>query len=281
MGVRLIRAQAGRWLVAACFALPAASAIAQPNRSVLEARLIHKPLYLRGFWKEDTLHFEPDGRFVGEHPTVSFTLAGMDATGIAIDKDTLTITGYRVALEFLPAGSTRILLGEVLTVIVNAPSNGDYGPALDTIFADGLPALASSLPEFWQPYMQKTFLWDATGKAAPAKPPATTPPPPPTGDDAPRQVGGNIIAPVPAKHPEVKYTDMARSLQYSGSVLLHVVVRKDGTVGDIHVARPVGLGLDEAAMAAVSHYTYKPAKENGAPVAVEMDVEVNCVAKPY
>jgi TonB family protein len=244
---------------------------------VLEARLIHKPLYLRGFWKEDTLHFEPDGSFVGEHPAVSFTLAGMDATGIAIEKDTLTITGYRVALEFLPAGPTRILLGEVLTVIVNAPSNGDYGPALDKIFADGLPAVTSSLPDFWQPYMQKTFLWDATGKAAPPK----TNAPPASGDDSPKQVGGSVSAPILAKHPEVKYTDMARSLQFSGSVLLHVVVRKDGTVGDIHVARPIGLGLDEAAMAAVTHYTYKPAKENGAAVPVEMDIEVNCVAKPY
>jgi TonB family protein len=272
MRVRFVRAPTWRWFVAACLALAAANSHAQPNKGVLEARLIHKPLYLRGFWKEDTLHFEPDGSFVGEHPIVSFTLAGMDATGIAIEKDTLTITGYRVALEFLPAGPTRILLGEVLTVIVNAPSNGDYGPALDKIFADGLPALTSSLPDLWQPYMQKTFLLDTASKPTPAKPPVTTPAPPPAGDDTPRQVGGSISAPVLVKHPEVRYTDMARSLQYSGSVLLHVVVRRDGTVGDLHVARPIGLGLDEAAMAAVSHYTYKPAKENGAAVPIEMDI---------
>jgi len=278
MPVRFIRgAQARSSLAAICFALAAASSVAQPNQSVLEARLIHKPLYLRGFWKEDMLRFEPDGSFFGEHPTVSFTLAGMDATGITIDREKLTITGYREALEFLPAGPTRILLGEVLTVVINAPSNGDYGPALDKIFADGLPALTSSLPDFWQPYMQKTFLWDTAGKAPPAKPNAA----PAAGNDAPKQVGGSVIAPVLAKHPEVHYTDMGRSLQYSGNVLLHAVVRKDGTVGDIHVARPIGLGLDEAAMAAVSHYTYKPAKENGAAVPVEMDIEVNCVAKPY
>ncbi len=278
MGVRFVppvaRARTWRFLAAFCFALGVARSVAQPNRTVLEARLIHKQLYLRGFWKEDTLHFEPDGRFVGEHPIVPFTLAGMDATGIAIDKDTLTITGYRVALEFLPAGPTRILLGEVLTVIVNAPSNGDYGPALDTIFADGLPALAPVLPEVWRPYMQKTFLWDSAGKVKSGSPE-------PAGEDAPRQVGGTVSAPVLVKHPEVKYTDMARSLQYSGTVLLNVVVRRDGTVGDIHIARPIGLGLDEAAIAAVSHYTYKPAKENGAAVPVEIDVQVNCVAKPY
>jgi len=277
MHVGFVSARTWPWLAAVCLALGTIPGSAQPNRGALEARLIHKPLYLRGLWKEDTLHFEPDGSFVGEHPTVSFTLAGMDATGIEIEKDTLTITGYRVALEFLPAGPTRILLGEVLTVIVNAPSNGDYGLALDKIFADGLPALISSLPDFWQPYMQKKFLWDAAGTAAPAKPN----PPLAAGDDMPKQVGGTVSAPVLAKHPEVKYTDMARSLQYGGSVLLHVVVRKDGTVNDIHVVRPIGLGLDEAAMAAVSHYTYKPARENGIPVPVEMDIEVNCVAKPY
>jgi protein TonB len=33
--------------------------------------------------------------------------------------------------------------------------------------------------------------------------------------------------------------------------------------------------LDEQAVAAVSQYTFQPAMENGAPVVVELNVEVN------
>jgi TonB family protein len=274
--MRVRFSQTGTWaaLAALSFALFTAASPAQvTTEAAIAARLVKKPIYLRGGWKEDTLRFDSDGGFFGDHPTGSFTLAAMDVTGVALDKEKAVITGNREVLEFLPAGPSRITLGVLLTVVITAPANGDFEPALNKIFADGLPDLTPSVPDFWQPYMQKTFLPDKASATAAAAPP--------TGDDAPKRIGGDVTAPVLLKHPEVRYTDMGRSLQYSGSALLHAVVRKDGSVGDIHVARPIGLGLDEAAMAAVSHYTYKPARQNGAPVAVEMDIEVNCAAKPY
>ena len=39
--------------------------------------------------------------------------------------------------------------------------------------------------------------------------------------------------------------------------------------------RGVGMGLDEKAMEAVKQYKFKPAREAGKPVAVELNVEVN------
>ena len=44
---------------------------------------------------------------------------------------------------------------------------------------------------------------------------------------------------------------------------------------NVHVLHGVGMGLDEKAVEAVKQYRFKPAKENGKPVAVEMNVEVN------
>jgi protein TonB len=43
----------------------------------------------------------------------------------------------------------------------------------------------------------------------------------------------------------------------------------------VHVLRGVGMGLDEKAKEAVQQYRFKPAMENGKPVPVELNVEVN------
>ena len=43
----------------------------------------------------------------------------------------------------------------------------------------------------------------------------------------------------------------------------------------VHVLRGVGMGLDEKAVAAVQQYRFKPATQNGKPVAVYLNVEVN------
>jgi TonB family protein len=64
-------------------------------------------------------------------------------------------------------------------------------------------------------------------------------------------------------------------LSYRASVLINLIVDKDGIPRGIHVLRPAGLGLDEAAAGAVSNYRFKPAMENGTPRAVELNVVVN------
>ena len=43
----------------------------------------------------------------------------------------------------------------------------------------------------------------------------------------------------------------------------------------VHVIRGVGMGLDDKAVEAVKQYKFKPAMENGKPVLVELNVEVN------
>ena len=48
-----------------------------------------------------------------------------------------------------------------------------------------------------------------------------------------------------------------------------------GLPKNVHVMRGVGMGLDEKAIEAVRQYRFKPAMENGKPVAVELNVEVN------
>jgi len=75
------------------------------------------------------------------------------------------------------------------------------------------------------------------------------------------------------------YPESARKAKVSGQVILQVVVRKDGTVGDIQVLRSPGskFGFDEAAIAAVKQWRYKPGLQNGKPVDVYFTIVVDFV----
>ena len=60
-----------------------------------------------------------------------------------------------------------------------------------------------------------------------------------------------------------------------GVVTLLLVVGKDGHTYNIRVGQSLGMGLDEKAIEAVSHWRFKPATLNGQPVATQIAVEVD------
>ncbi len=75
--------------------------------------------------------------------------------------------------------------------------------------------------------------------------------------------------------PEPQFSEEARKAKVSGNVLVYLQVDPTGKPTHVRVLRGIGLGLDEKAKEAVLQYKFKPAMENGKPVAVEMNVEVN------
>ena len=58
-------------------------------------------------------------------------------------------------------------------------------------------------------------------------------------------------------------------------MVLWCVVGPDGRVRDVKVQRSLGLGLDEKAIEAVKTWKFEPARKDGTPVAVQINVEVN------
>jgi protein TonB len=70
------------------------------------------------------------------------------------------------------------------------------------------------------------------------------------------------------------YTDQARRAGITGEVLLEIVVRRDGTVGDVRVVRGLDAGLDQRALLAVRQWRFSPARLKGAPVDVLVEVAV-------
>ena len=90
-----------------------------------------------------------------------------------------------------------------------------------------------------------------------------------------RKVGGGVSAPVPIYTPEPEFSEEARKAKAAGNVIVDLIVDQNGHPQNVHVLRGVGMGLDEKAVEAVKQYRFKPAMENGKPVAVEVNVDVN------
>jgi len=89
------------------------------------------------------------------------------------------------------------------------------------------------------------------------------------------RVGGGVSPPRTLYDPEPEYSEEARKAKFQGTVVLWVIVGPDGRPHDIRVQRSLGMGLDEKAMDAVRRWKFEPARKDGQPVAVQINIEVN------
>jgi protein TonB len=77
---------------------------------------------------------------------------------------------------------------------------------------------------------------------------------------------------VPLLEVQPKYTTEAMMAKIQGSVRLSVVVRADGTVGDVRVLDSLDtrFGLDARAIEAARAWRFKPGMRQGRPVDVQV-----------
>lgn len=97
----------------------------------------------------------------------------------------------------------------------------------------------------------------------------------PDNGTKPLRVGGGVSAPKVLYDPDPSYSEAASRAGYQGTVVLWLVVESNGMPDRIRVQRSIGMGLDEAAIAAVKTWRFQPAMRNGQPVPVQINVEVN------
>jgi TonB family protein len=259
--------------------------VAQTTEADLSARLVKAPLYLRGQWSDDNLAFDDAGKLNVTSAVESFTLSGVEVQSARLTSKKLVLEGQRVGLEFdtfTPRRVGLVLRGkflgtkpEKMTITIDRPADGNFKAPLDAIFADNLADLVPELPACWQAFAQKHLL-------PPDGPPSSL-----AGgfgtastDGKPRpaglaKIGGTVRPPQLVAKVDPRFSDGARALKFSGIALVNLIVDPTGMPRNVHILRPAGLGLDENAVAAVEQYTFKPAMEDGKPVAVELNVEVN------
>ena len=100
---------------------------------------------------------------------------------------------------------------------------------------------------------------------------ASTQDPPP--QKPPVRVGSGVKQPKQLKNVDPEYPAIAKAAKVQGTVILEIVVNKEGSVTSAKALKPVPL-LDEAALAAVKKWKYETSYLDGEAVDVIMVVSV-------
>jgi TonB family protein len=90
----------------------------------------------------------------------------------------------------------------------------------------------------------------------------------------PYRPGAGITPPSILREVRPDYTEEARRRGVEGDVVLEIVVRADGNVGDVKVLQGLGGGLDQRAVEAVRQWRFSPARRFGTPVDVMVEIAV-------
>lgn len=90
----------------------------------------------------------------------------------------------------------------------------------------------------------------------------------------PYRPGSGVTPPSIVREVKPDYPQDARRRGVEGDVVLEVIVRADGSVGQVRLLQGLGAGLDERAIAAVRQWRFDPARRQGTPVDVVVEIAV-------
>jgi TonB family protein len=140
----------------------------------------------------------------------------------------------------------------------------ELASALNKVFAVGFDdAFADAAPDYWQQWLRRDLHPDAPkGAFAAGK-----------GDVEMKAPG--VTPPRLTFDPDPTFSAAARQRKFQGVEVVGLTVDSHGEPHDVHVVRPLGMGLDELAVQTVRRYKFAPAIYNGRMVAVEINIEVN------
>lgn len=98
---------------------------------------------------------------------------------------------------------------------------------------------------------------------------------PEAADEDPLRVGGGVSRPELLHKEPAEYTEVARKARLQGSVIVEVVVDREGCVKETKVLKGLPMGLDKAAEDAAARYVFQPAQFHGRPLAVYYVMTIN------
>jgi TonB family protein len=230
---------------------------------------------LRKFYSGSKLRYTPDGALKNQAEVCPWTVCSkISISDVKVDKDRLLIRAERLIVYF--EGEPLVVkyshAGQSLEIEVAPVSTADeLTHAVSRVFVSPGTRLSDLVPDYWEPIVCRVEQGQPiVQKATAAKP----------GDPIPESkdvfsVGGSVSPPRLKKAPDPEYPPLAKGLRREGMVLLWGVVREDGKIHDVRVARPVGLGFEEQAVKAVESWEFEPGQKEGRPVAVQLNIEVN------
>ena len=240
----------------------------------LKAKYLGKVFTLREFQAGNWLRYSGHGHLIRTGDTGPWTLdALVELKKISMRSDGLELRANRVYYLYDQGSKTRTYArtDSELKITINVrpltPSVDVLQEAMSKIFLISEEQLTDFLPDYWKAFFQ---YWQRPSADAGKEYCSRV-------KSADINGGGDITFPVLKRKVEPPFSKEARSLglyRYHAKVRVDMVVQKDGTVRDIELEEPIGLGLDENAVNAVQQWKFQPGMRNGEPVDICTAVEV-------
>jgi TonB family protein len=284
------------------FQLHAASELEQHLRDQYKGRT----LVLRNFYAGESLRYDASGQLSKAATPGDWTVDGVvQVDDVKVSRHHLTIRAKRVHLGWLRdigfspfeavkdkannQGETRSVRIEVDLGLASAEA---AEAALSQIFLTPKDDFAELVPDYWKPCVLAASTGKGEGEYSGCRfspeflaTPGVAPGPKQTpqagaalaelSNQPATRIGKGMAAPKPISAPNPPFSDEARRAKYSGTALLALSVDRTGQVRNVRIVRPLGMGLDQKAVEAVSTWQFRPATKDGEPVDVHINVEVD------
>jgi TonB family protein len=239
--------------------------------------LVGKALFLRGFYLNNDLTYDAAGRVQGSPKVGDWTIAAMNVLKAERHgADEIELDGVRVAIRYNPDThefQRHPLNDEKMRVVVKGLGDHEKAKQVEeafaTMFSVGIdPALQRSMPDYWRRYFDPALPWPEDGLQGQTIYALYG-----VGDQA-----KDVVAPTVEHRVDAKYGDFAVRDKVQGAIQLRLVVDPAGSTLRLAISRPLGYGLDAAAVEAMRKWKFSPGRRGGDPVdtgvAVEQDFKL-------
>jgi TonB family protein len=272
----------------------------------LDAQYRGKILLLRGFPSGEKLHYDALDTTTKDSPTGIWTTGGFVLIDeVKVDGQDLTIKGRRMLVasrdngfQFLfdsPKKRKKAPVVEIEARIGPGAGPPEIDALLAKVFLTERDSLAALVPLYWRTcvlagirsvndpkysschFSQEILAIPGVNGPADARTPAREDQVKSEQAESVRvyHPGKAISPPVPVYKPDPPFVEASQKLGFAGTVTVSLMVDDQGTPRNIEVVRPLGGGLDEETIRTVSTWKFEPAKRDGQPVAVHVEVEVS------
>lgn len=241
--------------------------------AVLESaeKLVGKALFLRGFYLANELRFDGGGRLVGSAKVGDWTLAAVEVRTVTRrGPEAIELDGVRTAIRYNAEQhqfERHPLKDEAVRIVMaDAGSLKGFEAEEEAVFAVGIdPGLQGAMPAYWQHYFRPGLAWakdELTGVTVY----------PMLG--LPNQQN-DVSPPTLAHKTDARPTGYAERERVRGPLQLRMIVDAEGIPRRIAVQTPLGYGLEERAVEAVTKWRFVPGMRAGKPVATEVIVGID------
>src|SRR4051812_44246501 len=275
--VQRIRAKIAAMRSAVLFCLLSAtlagaqSALSSNLEKDLRERFEKRVLLIRHFYEGPLLRYDDSLKAI-RAPEGTWTVSGyVQIKKIQVKDGGVVIEGRRLAAIYDEKQHNMRLVryDEPVIIKLTARSDDDARKKVAQIFVGNSDDIVALVPSYWRHYAETHEIADLS--KGPKQPLGA----PPESHNGVYRVGGEVSPPRPTYHPESSFTEFARRFHIQGHTAVSLTVDENGEPQDISIVKPLGAGLDEAAVQAVKQWRFEPGRKLGQPVKVRVVIEVS------